>query len=367
MSPGERGNEGRRYTFERGFLMTDNGLGYAVGGERDVRVRAVAGTHRVELVLLQLERWLRRTRGVGRTLRLHYQQRDDRYVWRHRVRDVAGEQRLLRLGEEPRTLYRWRDVGRRVPEELCAELWVHTRSRVLGIERQLDMRQDGRAVLKLVSWLLGNGLRWEADVVEMVWEGEAHSGRVHWTFRLDGRLQRHGNRQTPDLPAGKYGRDSEEQVAAIDLQARWGLYTENVHRGLVVPLTDLDRRLGELDHLLREQRSAVRLYQHRRLDTWAFRRVQWQSGTTYQPIRDLDSVFQKLDLSPQQRGNLEEARTLLQQRYKVRRLLRLVAELTEAGIRWPGGTWKVRGYEPAGATVWHVSSTASGTVGRCYA
>jgi hypothetical protein len=347
--------------------MTGSGNSYAVGGDRDVRARALEGTHRVELVLGLLEGLLRRTRGVGRTLRLHYQQCDDRYVWRHRVRDVAGEQRLLRLGEGPRTLYRWRDVGRRVSEELRAELWVRTRSRVLGIERQLDMRQDGRAVLKLVSWLLGNGLRWEADVVEMVWEGEGHSGRVRWTFRLDGRLQRHGIRQTPDLPTGKYGRDSEEQVAAIDLRAPWGLYTENVHRALVVPLADLDRRLRELDYLLREQRAAVRLYHHRRLDTWAFRLVQWQSGTTYQPIRDLDSAFQKLDFSPQQRGNLEEARTLLQQRYKVRRLLRIVAELTEAGVCWPGGTWKVRGYTPGGETVWHVASTVSGIVGRGYA
>jgi len=347
--------------------MTDSGLRYGVGGERDVRARAVVGTHRVELVLLQLERLLRRARGVGRTLRLHYQKRDDRYVWRHRVQDVAGEQRILRLGEEPRSLYRWGDVGRRVPEGLRAGLWVRTRSRVLGIERQLDMRQDGRAVVKLVGWLLGNGLRYEAEVVEMVWEGEAHSGRVRWTFRLDGRLQRQGNRQTPDLPVGKYGRESEEQVAALDLQAPWGLYTEHVHRGLVVPLRELDRRLEELDRLLREQRSAVRLYQHRSRDTWEFRQVQWQSGTTYVPLGDFDAVVGKRDLSPQERSMLEEARVLLDERNKARRLLRVIAELTGAGIRWPGGTWKVRGYTPAGATIWHVASSASGTVGRFYA
>jgi len=82
--------------------MTGSGNSYAVGGDRDVRGRALEGTHRVELVLGLLEGLLRRTRGVGRILRLHYQKRDDRYVWRHRVQDVAGEQRLLRLGEEPR-------------------------------------------------------------------------------------------------------------------------------------------------------------------------------------------------------------------------------------------------------------------------
>ncbi|MFA5028157.1 MAG: hypothetical protein WC713_09795 [Candidatus Methylomirabilota bacterium] len=304
---------------------------------------------------------------MGRSLRLHYQKRDDRYVWRHRVRDVAGEQRLIRLGEEPRRLSRWQDVGRRVPEELRADLWVHTRGLVLGIERHLDMRQDGRAVLKLVGWLLGNGLRWEAELMEMSWEGEARSGRVRWTFRLDGRLQRHGNRQTPDFPAGKYERDCEEQVAAIDLQAPWGLYTEHVHRGLVVPLRELDRRLGELDLLLREQRAAMRLYRHPRLNTWAFRQVQWQSSTTYLSLGDFDAAVGKLDLSPQERSTLEEARTLLQQRYKVRRLLRVIAELTEAGIRWPGGTWKVRGYASERGTIWHVASTASGTVGRSYA
>lgn len=346
--------------------MADSGRGYAEGDERDVRVRALEGTHRVELVLLQLEQLLRQTRGVGRTLRLRYHKRDDRYVWRHRVRDVAGEQRLFRPGEEPDQLYCWQDVGRRVPEEVWPDLWAHTRGQVLGIERHLDMRQDGRAVLKLVGWLLGNSLRRDAELLEMVWEGEAQRGRVHWTFRLDGRFQRHGNRQTPDLPLGKYGRECEERVAALDLQAPWGLYAEQVHRGLVVPLGDLDRRLGELDRLLREQRAAMRLYWHPRLNTWAFRQVQWQSGTTYLSLGDFDAAVGKLGLSPQERSTLEEARTVLQERYKVRRLLRVIAELTEAGSRWPGGTWKVRGYSSERGTVWHVASTASGTVGRSY-
>lgn len=347
--------------------MSDSGRGYAEGDERDVRVRALEGTHRVELVLLHLERVLRRTRGVGRTLRLRYHKRDDRYLWRHRVRDVAGEQRLFRPGEELGQLYCWQDVGRRVPEDVWADLWAHTRGQVLGIERHLDMRQDGRAVLKLVGWLLGSGLRREAELLEMVWEGEAQRGRVHWTFRLDGRFQRQGNWQTPDLPLGKYGCEVADQVGAIDLQAPWGLYTEHVHRGLVVPLRELDRRLEELDRLLREQRSAVRLYQHRSRDTWEFRQVQWQSGTTYVPLGDFDAVVGKRDLSPQERSMLEEARVLLDERNKARRLLRVIAELTGAGIRWPGGTWKVRGYTPAGATIWHVASSASGTVGRFYA
>lgn len=346
--------------------MSDSGRGDAEGDEHDVRVRAVEGTHRVELVLLHLERVLRRTRGVGRTLRLRYHKRDDRYLWRHRVRDGAGEERLFRPGEEPGQLYRWQDVGRRVPEDVRVDVWVHTRAQVLAIERHLDMRQDGRAVLKLVGWLLGNGLRWETERVEMVWEGEAQRGRVHWTFRLDGRFQRQGNWQTPDLPLGKYGCDVAEQVGAIDIQAPWGLYTEHVHRGLVIPLGELDRRLGELDLLLREQRAAMRLYRHPRFNTWAFRQVQWQSGTTYLSLGDFDAAVGKLVLSPQERSTLEEARTLLQERYKLRRLLRVIAELTEAGICWPGGTWKVRGYSSERGTIWHVASTASGMVGRSY-
>lgn len=347
--------------------MSDSGRGYAGGDEHDIRVRAVEGTHRVELVLLQLERVLRRTRGVGRTLRLRYHKRDDRYLWRHRVRDVAGEQLLSQLGEEARRLYRWQDVGRRVPEDVRAGVWARTRGQVLGIERYLDMRQDGRAVLKLIGWLLGNSLRRDAELLEMVWEGEAQRGRVHWTFRLDGRFQRQGNWQTPDLPLGKYGREGEEQVAALDLQAPWGLYTEHVHRGLVVPLGELDRRLGEVDLLLREQRAAIRLYRHPRLNTWAFRQVQWQSGTTYLSRGNFDVAVEKLGLSPQVRSTLEEARTVLQERYKVRRLLRVIAELTEAGSCWPGGTWKVRGYSSERRTIWHVASSASGTVGRLYA
>ena len=85
------------------------------------------------------------------------------------------------------------------------------------------------------------------------------------------------------------------------------------------------------------------------------------------PLGDFDAVVGKRDLSPQERSTLEEARTVLQKRYKVRRLLRVIAELTGAGIRWPGGTWKVRGYTLEGATIWHVASSASGTVGRSYA
>lgn len=339
---------------------------YAQGGQRDVRVRAVEGIHRVEGVVLILEGMLKRTRAVGRTLRLHYHRRDDRYVWRHRVRDHEGEQRRIRSGEEPKVLYRWQDIGRRVPDDICHALWGNTRARVLGIERQLDMRHEGRTVLTLVSWLLGNTLSADGDLIHLAWEGDGQRGHVAWTFRLDGRLQKTTNWEAAQGPVSKYGRDAEEQVAAVEPAAPRSHYTENVHNQLVLACADIDARLRALEVLLRGQRSLIRFYYHKNLDRWQIRLVQWQSSTRYLANEELEAEMEKRQLTAQQRGQVEEARTLMQKRQRIRRCLRVIAEVAETALRWPGGTWRVRGCMVGGKTIWAVAAAAGGTVGKVY-
>jgi hypothetical protein len=194
---------------------------YPVGGDRDVRVRAVLGTHRLEMGVELLEKGLRAITSVGRVLRLRFHARDQRFEWRQRIRDSRG-----------RTVA-WRVVGARVPEEIRRTLWAETRSRVDGVEQWTAMRQDARSVLNLVDWLVAHGREWRAALLQVTWEGEGRIGRVHWTFRADGAVQQTRNWQTPARPLTAYGQATAAVLSGIDVVRPRGAHAESVSRDLV--------------------------------------------------------------------------------------------------------------------------------------
>ena len=178
---------------------------YGRGGARDVRVRALLGVHRIEQGIRLIEQLLNRVRFVGRRLALRFHGRDQRYEWRGQTR---GDQGKI-----------WKLIGARVPSGL--RLWPQTKAEVAVVERRLDMRQDGRAVLRLVDWLVTYGLRWPVPAVVVEWMDEERCGHVSWTFRDDGRLQRTGNWVTPEVPLERYGQDGhwiQENVASAGLK-----------------------------------------------------------------------------------------------------------------------------------------------------
>jgi len=108
----------------------------------------------------------------------------------------------------------------------------------------------------------------------------------------------------------------------------------------------------------------LRLYPLRQLDTWSFRQVQWRRGTTHLRIADVVEHAQRLPA--QQRSHVVEGLDLLEARVGVRRVLRVIAEITEAASRWPGGTWKVRGYGGERGTAWAAAASIRGVIGRGY-
>ncbi len=328
-------------------MTTESGRYYGMDGERNVRRRAVEGTHRLEQAITLLEGQLNAVRWIGRTLRLRYHRRDQRYEFRHREEH----------GRE------WPVVGARVPDAIRVRLRLRTRNELDRIERTLDMRQEGRTMLHLVGWLLSHGLQWRTPLVEVVWNG-AERGRVTWTFRMDGRLQRNGNAQMAMAAHPRYDKDGEALRAMIDPRRPLGVYARNVELDFVGRLERIDRRLGELGALLRAQRSGLRLYPLRQLDTWYFRRVQWRRGTTH--LRIAEVAEHARVLPAQQRSLVMEGVELLEARAAVRRLLRVVAEVTEAALWWPGGTWKVRGYAAGRRTVWAAAASSRGVIGRGY-
>lgn len=325
---------------------------YPVGGDRDVRVRAVMGTHRLELGVELLEKGLRAITSVGRVLRLRFHQRDQRFEWRQRIRDTRG-----------RTMA-WRVVGARVPEEIRQTLWAETRSRVDGVEQWLAMRQDARSVLNLVDWLVAHGLEWPAALLQVTWEGEGKIGRVHWTFRADGAIQQTRNWQTPARPLTAYGQATAAVVSGIDAARPRGTHAESVSRDLVERHAAIDARLRKLAGLLREQHAGIRLYRVEPKDTWCFREIAYAGGTRY--LRAAVVEQRAATLRPQAQSNVVEGMQLLGERVQLRRLLRVIAELTEVAGLWPGGRWKLEAIDDAGKTLWHKTASREGILGRAY-
>ena len=325
---------------------------YPVGGDRDVRVRAVLGTHRLELGVELLEKGLRAITSVGRVLRLRFHQRDQRFEWRQRIRDSQG-----------RTVA-WRVVGARVPDEIRRTLWAETRSRVDGVEQWIAMRQDARSVLNLVDWLVAHGREWPAALLQVTWEGEGKIGRVHWTFRADGAIQETRNWQTPARPITAYGQATAAVVSGIDVARPRGTHAESVSRDLVERHAAIDARLRRLSELLREQHAGIRLYRVERKDTWCFREIAYAGGTRH--LRAAVVGQRAATLTPQPQGNVGEAMQLLGERVQLRRLLRVIAELTEVAGFWPGGRWKLAARDAAGKALWQKTASRDGLLGRAY-
>lgn len=329
---------------------------YAVDGERNVRTRAVEGTRRIEQAVAYLTGMLKNTRRIGRILRLRYHTRDQRFIWRmRRRRENRGE------GE---TEFVWRDIGARVPPEVRRSLSKDTVNALDGVDRRMDMRQDGRAVLHVVAWLLGHGLRAATRLVELKWEGGAQQ-RITWTFRPDGRMQCTGTWRTLQLPPPKYGAESEWLLGVVAGKTELGPYATSVVRDLVEALEKADVRLAQLAEAIRQQGGGVRLYRNWQRDTWGFREMLGAKKSRHLPEPMVGERVIRMPVV--ERQLMWDAAEALKRRQSIRRLLRVLSELMEAAVAWPGGRWGVRGYEgEEQAAVWAVAADASGVVGRHY-
>ena len=311
---------------------------YRQGGARDPRVRALLGTHVVEQGVQTIHNRLRGVWKVGRTLILRYHARDDRFEWRYRPSGKGG-----------RNIAPWVVVGARVPGSIRVTLWQGTQAKVDAVERWMAMRRDGRGPLFLVRWLAEHGAAYRTSMVELVWEAEER-GRVAWKFRLDGRTQTIPTWRCQE-PLALYGKDAEELIAATDMDAGFGPITCLVDEAMISKLDAMDRRLEMIGRGLKEDRAPIRVYRHMRFDTWQIRKIGWPLEATHIAESEVESVLP--GLIPRQRALVAEALTVLEERRILRRLVKVVAVLMEGAMRWPGGTWRIRGYEEGEKTaVW---------------
>jgi hypothetical protein len=174
----------------------------------------------------------------------------------------------------------------------------------------------------------------------MMWKGE--DAKVTWTFRRDGRFRRQGNWRTPGLPASHYPRELLSVLAVAEARTGLGPYAADVQTLLVAKMNALDAALERVARELREFAGAIRLYPHDGLDTWRFRELFGARKSQHLSLGMAEERAARLPA--QERATVNDAVGLLRRRQDMRRILRVIAELTEAGGKWPGGEWVVKGY-----------------------
>ncbi len=135
-------------------------------------------------------------------------------------------------------------------------------------------------------------------------------------------------------------------------------------RDLVDRHAAIDARLRRLADLLREQQAGIRLYRVERKDTWCFREIAYAGETRH--LRAAVVERRAATLTPQAQGTVVEAMQVLGERVELRRLLRVIAELTEVAGLWPGGSWKLAARDAAGKALWQKTASREGLLGRAY-
>jgi hypothetical protein len=337
-------------------------------GEEDPRVLAVQGVHRIELVLRLLDGGLQLQRKFGRRLRFYFHKRDHRYQWKYLVKPGSGKESAsekLLLVETMPTYPEWKTLGGSVPADMVGRLHSRTRDKVLGIERMLNIRQDGRAIIHLVGWLMEHGMKGESRVIGLTWEGPEQVGRVTWSVQFDGRYMCQGNWQAKAGIGSQYSAQDLRIREQIRSNAPLGSYAGTIQREWVDRLADIDQQLRRVADLLLEQHSGIRLYPTPKKDTWRFRRLDFFGHGFHLPTKQVAEAAEVL--TSQMRANVHDGLALIRERMQVKRVLRVVAILGEVGWEWRGGRWIVKGYDGGvDGLKWMATADRSGVVGQVY-
>lgn len=309
---------------------------YAIGGERDVRVRAVAAIAAIERTVQVVERELKARPRIG-LLRLRYHKRDDRFEWR------------------------WLEASRRtsplsggLQDERLQVLRPSTRAKVESVQRLLSVRAAAIAVLRMTEWGLGHGDKWGEQTVTLRWSsGEFR--RAIWGVLLSGGIMRRGKVRPLDGVESGHAPVMETLNVGDEPQGWRGEVTEGV-RCVVEEMRRIDE---QLEAVQRQLRGGVRLYYCDKLDSWMLRQLMGPRLSRYLN----DEVARKLlcKLLEQERGLVEKALEGIERRKRLKRVLHLVATLGEAAGHWPGGQWQLRGERGAGqAATWVATVTERG-------
>lgn len=290
---------------------------YAIGGERDVRVRAVAAVSAVERAVHEMERQLKAIRAIGR-LRLQYDRRENRFRWR--------------WWEAPK---RARPMGARLSWEQLRGLRDSTKSKVWAVQQLLEARRAGMTVLQLAQWAMATGVDWQEQTVTLRWS-RGDRRRATWGFLLSGGMMRRGNVGPMDAVESGHA----EAVNRINIGPHEAWRGE-ITAGVEYIVQDLQRIDESLTNAKQALRRWLRLYYSIASDTWQFRQIWGPRRSRYVSQEVLTRLMGKV--TEHERGVLEQARLVMERRWRMKRLLHVLATLGEAAQRWPGGVWQLRG------------------------
>ena len=298
---------------------TERGVApYAIGGARDVRLRAVAGVTQIERVLETVNRELRAVPRIGR-LKLRYHRRNNYFEWRWRE---ARRRSTV--------------AGYRFSQEQLAVLRQSTRTKVEAVQRVLDVRTAAIGVLRLIEWALDTGENWQEQTVTLRWScGERR--RAVWGFLLSGGIVRRGNVNPLDGVESGYSAEVKRLSVSVAPEGWRGEVTGAV-RYAVEELCRIDDQLKGLQGSLR---AWLRMYYNVGTDTWTVRQLFGPKRSRYVADEACERLMGKL--IEQEREILDKAVATMRRRRRLKRLLHVVAGIGEAAQHWPGGTWQLRG------------------------
>jgi hypothetical protein len=307
---------------------------YGMGGERDVRVRAVAGVAAIERVLQTISVELKAVPRISR-LRLYYDRRDNRFEWRWWEA-------------------RWRSkrAGHRLQEEQLRGLRPSTKARVAGVQLLLDVRSAAVAVLRVAEWTLQHGPDWQEQTVTLRWAA-GNMRRVVWSFLLSGGVPRRGNVQVFDgVESGHL-----DVVNKLNIGCEPHGWRGEMTEGVKHIVTAIQREDEELMRLQESLRGWLRLYYDGRRDSWIVRQMIGPKRSRYVS----DEVCERLmeNMIEGERRVLHQVKEAMQRRRRLKRVLHVLATLGEAAQKWPGGQWQLRGERGAGRSAAWVATAGS--------
>lgn len=309
---------------------------YAIGGERDVRQRAVAGIAVIERVLQAVEAELKARSRIGR-LRLYYEKRDDRFEWR--------------WWESAK---RSRRVGTCVDQERLSMLRPLAQAKVRSVQRLLEVRASARAVLRLVEWAVMSGDKWGEQTVTLRWSS-GDLRRTIWLFLLSGGIVRRGAVQPLDGVESGYAAVVGRLNMGSQPQGWRGELTEGV-KCVVDEIQRIDERLLELQRRLQ---GSVRVYYGKQRDTWMVRQIFGPQRSRHVSNKAGRGLIEKVKEG--ERDGLERVLEGIERRKRLKRVLHLIGVVGEAMQHWPGGQWQLRGETGDGrAAVWVATATDRG-------
>lgn len=319
--------------------QAEQGVGptpYAIGGERDVRRRAVTAIAPIERVLQAVEAELKGQPRVGR-LRLRYHQRSNHFEWR--------------LSEAVR---RTSSLSGGLQDEQLRRLRPSTRAKVESVRRLLGVRAAAIAVLRLTEWALTHGEKWSEQTVTLRWSsGEFR--RAIWGAMLSGGIMKRGGVRPLDGMESGHVALVQSLNVGTEPQGWRGEATEGV-KCVVEEMRRIDEQLEDMQ---RQLRGGVRVYYCEKLDSWMLRQLIGPRLSRHLSDESGRRVLNKV--REQERGVVEKVLDGIERRKRLKRVLHLVAIMGEAAQQWPGGHWQLRGERGAGqAAAWVASATERG-------